>query len=87
MPYELEVLPSCKKEIYSLCRKNTALQDALQKKIIQILENPHHFKPLRKPLQNKRRVHVLKSFVLIYEIIEEAKTVRLFAFSHHDDAY
>jgi len=87
MPYSLEVLPSCKKEIDSLCSKNNVLREALHKKIKQVLENPRHFKPLRKPLQNRRRVHVLKSFVLIYELNEEEKIVTLAGFSHHDDAY
>ena len=87
MPYSLEVLPSCKKEIDSLCGKNNVLREALHKKIKQVLENPRHFKPLRKPLQNRRRVHVLKSFVLIYELNEKEKIVTLAGFSHHDDAY
>ena len=87
MPYNLEVLPSCKKEIDSLCSKNSVLREALHKKIKQILDNPQHFKPLRKPLQNRRRVHVLKSFVLIYELNENEKIVTLTGFSHHDAAY
>ncbi|MFH0884300.1 MAG: type II toxin-antitoxin system RelE/ParE family toxin [Candidatus Micrarchaeota archaeon] len=87
MVYSLELSVDCKKEIAKLCRKNPVLEEALRKKIIQILEMPNHFKPLRKPLQNKRRVHVMNCFVLIYEVIEETKTVRLLCFSHHDDAY
>ncbi|NYZ77000.1 type II toxin-antitoxin system RelE/ParE family toxin [Candidatus Micrarchaeota archaeon] len=87
MTYGLEVLPSCKKEIESLCRKNSALQGALNKKLLQVLENPHHFKPLSYPLQNKRRVHIMKSFVLLYEVNEKTKMVTLTSFSHHDDAY
>jgi len=37
--------------------------------------------------QNKRRVHVGGSFVLVYEIDEEEKTVTLFDFDHHDNIY
>ena len=87
MAYSLEFSERCRKEMKKLCAKNSNLEEALRKKIAQILEMPHHFKPLRKPLQNKRRVHVLNCFVLIYEISEETKTVRLLRFSHHDDAY
>jgi mRNA-degrading endonuclease RelE of RelBE toxin-antitoxin system len=32
-------------------------------------------------------VHILNCFVLIYEVLEKGKTVRLLRFSHHDDAY
>jgi len=52
-----------------------------------ILEDPYRFRPLRKPLQNKRRVHIGGSFVLIYEIDEKEKTVTLFDFDHHDNVY
>lgn len=87
MPYSLEVSPDCKVSITRLCKKNTNLECALRKMISRIIETPHHLKPLKAPLQNKRRAHVLSCFVLIYDIIEENKTVRLLKFSHHDDAY
>jgi mRNA-degrading endonuclease RelE of RelBE toxin-antitoxin system len=53
----------------------------------QILEDPYRFKPLRAPLQNQRSVHVMGCFVLVYEIVETGKTVRLLRFRHHDEAY
>ena len=87
MPYNLEIEPHCQGEIEKLCAKNKTLRDALDKKITQILEFPQRFKPLHAPMQNKRRVHVLKSFVLTYAINEAARTVKLLAFTHHDDAY
>jgi len=52
-----------------------------------ILEDPYRFKPLRKPLQNKRRVHVGGAFVLIYEVNEKKKIVTLLDFDHHDNIY
>ena len=42
---------------------------------------------LRKPLQNKRRVHVGGSFVLIYEINKDEKIVTLLDLDHHDNIY
>ena len=82
---QLEISSDCKKEIRKLCKNNKNLETALKKKIQQIIEMPYHFKPLKKPLQNKRRVHILSSFVLIYEV--EGEIVRLLRFAHHDDAY
>ena len=87
MDYLLEYSPECKKEVKKLCKNNLPLQEALKKKVERILYSPYHFKPLKKPLQNRRRVHVLKCFVLTYEINEEERLVRLLKFSHHDDAY
>ena len=87
MGYALEVLPSCEKEIKKLCKKNRELGEALWKKVGQVRGNPYHFKPLKKPLQNRRRVHVFHSFVLTYRIDEGEKNVVLVAFKHHDEAY
>jgi YafQ family addiction module toxin component len=87
MPYNLELSGPCKRGIQKMCRKNKVLENALKKKINQILDTPYHFKPLKAPLQNKRRVHIMNCFVLIYEVVEETKSVRLLKFSHHDDAY
>lgn len=86
MAYELVISDACEDSIRKHCKKNPALKTALDKKIAQILANPHHFKPLRKPLQNSRRVHI-GSFVLIYEVLEETNSIRLLKFSHPDDAY
>ena len=59
----------------------------INRKVMDILEDPHRFKPLRKPLQNKRRVHIGGSFVLVYEINETEKIVTLLDFDHHDNIY
>jgi YafQ family addiction module toxin component len=85
--YFLEVEESCQHAIAKKCRKNKPLQNALSAKITQIRENPYAFKPLRAPLEGTRRVHVLSCFVLIYDVVEERKTVRLLKFAHHDEAY
>ena len=59
----------------------------IDRKVREILDNPYRFKPLRKPLQNKRRVHVGGSFVLIYEINKDEKIVTLLDLDHHDNIY
>ncbi len=82
----LDVRPKCEEQIRKLTRKNRGLSEALGHKISEILENPHHYKPLGNALHGTRRVHIAACFVLIYEI-EEPSTVRLLRFSHHDEAY
>jgi len=61
--------------------------ELIDKKVLEILDNPYRFKPLKKPLQNKKRVHIGGSFVLIYEVNEDKKTVILLDFDHHDNIY
>lgn len=85
--YEIEIKPSCQKEIEKSCKKNPVLRDALEKKINEIVQNPEHYKPLRYDSAGERRVHLLKSFVLIFTIHEEKNIVEFLFFGHHDEAY
>lgn len=85
--FSLYILPECQKDIRKLTKKNPHLQTVLEKKICEILENPTRFKPLRNELAGYYRVHIMTSFVLIFAVNVEDKTVSLVHFSHHDDAY
>ena len=81
------VSDACEKEIDKLCKKNPILKEALKKKINEILENPQHYKPLKYDLTGEKRVHIMKSFVLKFEIDENTKTVKFLFFGHHNEAY
>ncbi|MDO8740632.1 MAG: type II toxin-antitoxin system RelE/ParE family toxin [Candidatus Woesearchaeota archaeon] len=85
--YNIEIKPSCQESIGKHCKKDPVLREALENKMNEIVQNPQHYKPLRYGLAGKRRVHIMKSFVLKFEINESAKTVEFVAFDHHDDAY
>ena len=61
--------------------------EILNNKIKHILENPYQFKPLRANMTGIRRVHIGKSFVLTFEILEKLKLVRLLDYDHHDKIF
>lgn len=69
-----------------LWKRDPELFRAVDAKMDEILLNPSHYKPLRWPMQNLRRVHI-GSQVLVFCINEEEKTVEFFSFKHHDEAY
>ena len=85
--YKLAVKESLDKQFKKLKKKDREMLMLIDRKVQEILDDPYRFKPLRKPLQKKRRVHVGRSFVLIYEINEEEKIVALLDFDHHDNIY
>ena len=87
MTYVIDIHPRCKRDINKACRKNPVLEKVLRKKISEIAENPFHYKPLRYSLKGRRRVHILKSFVLTFKIIPERNIVQFLSFRHHDEAY
>jgi len=85
--YKLAVKESLDRKLKRLRIKDKELLRLIDNKVNEILTDPYRFKPLRKPLQNKRRVHVGGPFVLIYEINEQKRLVTLFDFDHHDNVY
>ena len=87
MKYNLEISEELGRKFAKLSKKNKKQLEIINKKIEQILDNPHHFKPLRGDMHGSRRVHIGKSFVLTYEIKEEKKVVRLLDYDHHDNVY
>ena len=87
MIFSYIIHPKCKKEINKLCKRNPVLRKILENKINEIIQNPSHYKPLKYELAGERRVHILKSFVLKFEIDNIQKVVKFLVFEHHDNAY
>lgn len=84
MVYSIEFSDEFEKSMRKLKKKNTAMFNQIQKKLIELINNPEHYKSLRNVLAGFRRVH-FGSFVLIYKI--EGETVRIISLDHHDNVY
>jgi len=87
MTYTLEISEHLDKIFSKLSKKDRKQLDIIKKKIDEILQQPHHYKPLKGDMYGTRRVHIYKSFVLTYEIKETEKIVRLLDYDHHDNIY
>ncbi len=70
-----------------LAKKSPKQLEIITKRLQQILENPYRFKPLSNVMKGFRRVHIDKSFILIYSIDKHSKTVVLEDYDHHDNIY
>jgi len=84
--YSIEVRKEAEKIFQKLSKKDKISSIHISKKIKQITENPYHFKPLKKPLQNYWRVHI-GNYVLVYSIDEKRKVVIIEKYKHHDEVY
>lgn len=84
MEYVIEFSEEFDKSIRQLKKRDKILFEQIQKKLIDVVHNPTHFKPLKNVLAGYRRIH-FGSFVLIYTI--EEKTVRIISLDHHDQSY
>jgi len=85
--FKLAVKESLDRKFKRLRTKDKEMLRLVEKKVKDILTDPYRFKPLRRPMQNKRRVHVGGPFVLVYEIDERERVVTLLDFDHHDNIY
>jgi YafQ family addiction module toxin component len=84
MVYQIEFSIQFEKSMKKLKKKDKVLFEQIQKKLINLVQNPDHYKPLKNILAGYRRIH-FGSFVLIYKI--EGDLVRIISLDHHDQSY
>jgi len=84
MAYIIEFSSQFEKSIKKLKKKDKTLFNQIQKKLIDIIQNPERYKTLRNVLAGYRRIH-FGPFVLVYKI--EKNVVRIISLDHHDKAY
>ena len=85
--YEYEFRKSVEKILKKSGKKNPKQLFIIGNKIKEVILNPHRYKNLRKPLQHLKRVHIDKSFVLVFSVDETTKTVIFEDYDHHDNIY
>lgn len=84
--YSLEIREHVDRTFRKLAKKDSRQMRIIDRKVEEILENPHRFKPMHFPLAGMRRVH-FGTFVLLYSIDEQRKTVVIEDYEHHDQVY
>lgn len=84
--YALETREHVDKIFKKLTKRNPGQLEIIAKKIEEILEDPHRFKPMHFPLTGMRRAHI-GSFVILFSIDEQRKTVIVEDYEHHDRVY
>lgn len=86
--YELDIKLEADIIFKKLSKRNPKQLEIIHNKIEEIRQNPLHiYKFLRKPLQSFNRVHIDKSFVLIFKINHNNKSVDIYYYDHHDKVY
>jgi len=85
--YSYELRRSVEKIFFKLAKRDQKQLKIIEKKIAEIAQDPHRYKNLRGPLQRFKRVHIDKSFVLLFSIDEKNKKVIVENYDHHDDIY
>ena len=84
--YNIAIRPSLKKKLIKLGAKSPQAE-IIAKKTEEIVIHPHRYKNLRSPLNNWKRVHIDKHFILTFSIDEDTNTVILEDYEHHNKIY
>ena len=85
--YDIKTTSHIDRIFVKLSKKNPKQMIIIDKKVEEIIQNPHRYKNLRYPLNMWKRVHIYKHFVLTFSVDENNKTVTLEDFDHHDNIY
>ena len=85
--YDFVLRKSVERIFFKLAKKSPRQLERIHRKIEEIIKNPHHYKNLRRPLQHLKRVHIDKSYVLIFSVDESKKVVIIEDYDHHDIIY
>lgn len=86
---EFEIEKKLDEILKKLCRKDKLKYDIIWNKINEIINisDVEHYKNLKSPLQQFKRVHVDKNFVLIFKYDKTNNRVIFYDFDHHDNVY
>jgi addiction module RelE/StbE family toxin len=63
-------------------QKDSARFSQLEKKLLEMAENPETGKPLKKPLKGFWRLHI-GHYVLMYKIDKKNQKINLVDYAHH----
>jgi mRNA-degrading endonuclease RelE of RelBE toxin-antitoxin system len=91
MPLQFTVSDKLKELIKKLSIKDPQRNEILRKKMRQIIDSDEftieHYKNLKRPKQYLKRVHIDKSFVLVFYYDKAKKHIIFADFDHHDNIY
>jgi len=89
--FDFDISNELKLLIRKLSKKDKARILILNKKIKEIINNNNksidRYKNCRHDLKNYKRVHIDKSFVLLFKVSKEKNIIYFWKLKHHDEAY
>lgn len=87
--HEFDIDDKLLRILNKLYKKDKKKYKIIMKKIQKIAnsENIEHYKNLKKPLQEFKRVHIDRSFVLTFKYDKNKDFIVFYDFDHHDNIY
>ena len=89
--FEFDISDELKVLIRKLSKRDKTRAEALNKKIKEAINNDSNsidrYKNCRYDLKEYKRVHIDKSFVLLFKVYKEKNMIYFWKLEHHDEAY
>ena len=89
--FDFNLSDELKFKIKKIVKKDKKKVEIINKKIKQIIncdkDSINHYKNLKKPLNDFKRVHIDKHFVLTFKVNLEDNFILFVDFDHHDRIY
>ncbi|MAH03881.1 addiction module toxin RelE [Candidatus Pacearchaeota archaeon] len=87
--HKFEVEEKLHKVLKKLFKKDKKRYEIVWKKITEVVNNSNieHYKNLRFPMNNFKRVHIDKSFILIFNHDKIHNKIKFYDLDHHDNIY
>ena len=89
--FEFDISDELKVLIRKISKKDPIRAVILNKKIKEVISNDSasidRYKNCRHDLKEYKRVHIDKSFVLLFKVFKENNMIYFWKLKHHDDAY
>ena len=91
MAFSFDLSDELKIELKALSKKDRKIAEATNNKIKQIIASDdfsiEHYKNLKYSLKEYKRVHIAKSFVLLFKVFKNERHILFDKFKHHDSIY
>ncbi|MDD3084120.1 MAG: addiction module toxin RelE [Candidatus ainarchaeum sp.] len=91
MPFEFQLSDELKVTIKTIAKKDQKMTEAINKKIKQIIYSDDftidHYKNLKYEMNDYKRVHIMKHFVLLFKVFKEKNFILFDKFGHHNNIY
>lgn len=84
MPYSYKFSPQLDRELRKLKKRDPVMLKRVEKKVLEIIENPEPYKTLRYLHGRYKRVHI-DPYVLLFTT--ESDAIEFLALEHHDRVY
>lgn len=91
MPFKYDFSDEMEETLGKLWKKDRKRYEAVLKKIEEIVSRDNttidYYKNLKHDLKEYKRVHIDRSFVLIFKAFKKDKFILFDRLKHHDDVY